>query len=85
MSKRYLGEQIDIHGGEDLIFLTMRMRLPRASANDKNLPHTDAQRFLNIDNKKCPIPGKFLYSKEISENDLQVLRFSCSAPITAAP
>lgn len=33
MSKKYLGEEIDIHaGGEDLIFRTMRMRLLRASA-----------------------------------------------------
>ena len=42
MSKKYLGEQIDIHGGgEDLIFPHHETRSPRANpARERNLPDT---------------------------------------------
>ena len=53
MSKKYLGEQIDIHaGGEDLVSLhIMKMRdcSKSEAANGKTFANTDAQCILNID------------------------------------
>ncbi len=42
MSKKYLGEQIDIHaGGEDLIFHIMKMKLRRVKQRtEKSSPDT---------------------------------------------
>ena len=80
MSKRYLGEQIDIHaGGEDLIFPHHENEIAQSEcANDKNFAtYWMHNGFLNIDNKKMSKSlGNFFTVREISEKyDLQVLRF----------
>ena len=80
MSKRYLGEQIDIHaGGEDLIFPHHENEIAQSEcANDKNFAtYWMHNAFLNIDNKKMSKSlGNFFTVREISEKyDLQVLRF----------
>ena len=79
MSKRYLGEQIDIHaGGEDLIFPHHENEIAQSEcANDKNFAtYWMHNAFLNIDNRKMSKSlGNFFTVREISEKyDLQVLR-----------
>ncbi len=80
MSKKYLGEQIDIHaGGEDLIFPHHENEIAQSEAANgrefaKYWMHNG---FLNIDNKKMSKSvGNFFTVRDISEKyDLQVLRF----------
>ena len=80
MSKKYLGDEIDIHaGGEDLIFPHHENEIAQSeAANDvpfaKYWMHNA---FLNIDNKKMSkSAGNFFTVRDISEKyDLQVLRF----------
>ena len=80
MSKKYLGEQIDIHaGGEDLIFPHHENEIAQSeAANGKKFAtYWMHNAFLNIDNKKVSKSlGNFFTVREISEKyDLQVLRF----------
>lgn len=80
MSKRYLGEQIDIHaGGEDLIFPHHENEIAQSeAANGKEFAkYWMHNGFLNIDNRKMSKSlGNFFTVREISEKyDLQVLRF----------
>lgn len=80
MSKKYLGEQIDIHaGGEDLIFPHHENEIAQSeAANDKQFSkYWMHNGFLNIDNVKMSKSlGNFFTVREISEKyDLQVLRF----------
>lgn len=80
MSKKYLGEQIDIHaGGEDLIFPHHENEIAQTeSVTDKEFAHYWMHNgFLNIDNVKMSKSlGNFFTVREISEKyDLQVLRF----------
>ena len=80
MSKKYLGEQIDIHaGGEDLIFPHHENEIAQSEAcNDKDFAHYWMHNgFLNINNVKMSKSlGNFFTVREIAEKyDLQVLRF----------
>lgn len=80
MSKKYLGESIDIHaGGEDLVFPHHENEIAQSeSANGKSFAkYWMHNAFLNIDNKKMSKSlGNFRTVREISEQyDLQVLRF----------
>lgn len=80
MSKKYLGEQIDIHaGGEDLIFPHHENEIAQSeAANGKTFANYWMHNaFLNIDNKKMSKSlGNFFTVRDISEQyDLQVLRF----------
>lgn len=80
MSKKYLGDQIDIHaGGEDLIFPHHENEIAQSeAANGKEFAHYWMHNgFLNIDNKKMSKSlGNFFTVREIGEKyDLQVLRF----------
>lgn len=80
MSKKYLGDQIDIHaGGEDLIFPHHENEIAQSeAANGKEFSHYWMHNgFLNIDNVKMSKSlGNFFTVREISEKyDLQVLRF----------
>ena len=80
MSKKYLGEQIDIHaGGEDLVFPHHENEIAQSeAANGKSFAkYWLHNAFLNIDNKKMSKSlGNFFTVREISEKyDLQVLRF----------
>ena len=80
MSKKYLGEQIDIHaGGEDLIFPHHENVIAQSdAANGKEFArYWMHNAFLNIDNRKMSKSlGNFRTVREISEQyDLQVLRF----------
>lgn len=80
MSKKYLGEQIDIHaGGEDLIFPHHENEMAQSeAANGKEFAkYWMHNGFLNIDNRKMSKSlGNFFTVREISEKyDLQVLRF----------
>jgi cysteinyl-tRNA synthetase len=80
MSKRYLGDQIDIHaGGEDLIFPHHENEIAQSEcANGKPFAtYWMHNGFLNIDNKKMSKSlGNFFTVREIEEKyDLQVLRF----------
>ncbi len=80
MSKKYLGEQIDIHaGGEDLIFPHHENEIAQSeAANGKEFAkYWMHNAFLNIDNRKMSKSlGNFFTVREISEKyDLQVLRF----------
>ena len=80
MSKRYLGDQIDIHaGGEDLIFPHHENEIAQAEcANDKTVANDWMHNgFLNIDNVKMSKSlGNFFTVREITEKyDPQVLRF----------
>jgi len=80
MSKRYLGEQIDIHGGgEDLIFPHHENEIAQSeAASGKTFSNYWMHNaFLNIDNKKMSKSlGNFFTVRDISEKyDLQVLRF----------
>ena len=80
MSKKYLGEQIDIHaGGEDLVFPHHENEIAQSeAANGKTFANYWMHNaFLNIDNRKMSKSlGNFRTVREISEQyDLQVLRF----------
>lgn len=80
MSKKYLGDEIDIHaGGEDLIFPHHENEIAQSeAANDKEFARYWMHNgFLNIDNKKMSKSlGNFFTVRDISEKyDLQVLRF----------
>lgn len=80
MSKKYLGESIDIHaGGEDLIFPHHENEIAQSeAANGKEFSkYWMHNGFLNIDNKKMSKSlGNFFTVRDISEKyDLQVLRF----------
>lgn len=80
MSKKYLGEQIDIHaGGEDLVFPHHENEIAQSeSANGKEFAkYWMHNAFLNIDNRKMSKSlGNFFTVREIGEKyDLQVLRF----------
>ena len=80
MSKKYLGEQIDIHaGGEDLIFPHHENEIAQSeAANGKEFAkYWMHNGFLNIDNRKMSKSlGNFFTVREIGEKyDLQVLRF----------
>ena len=79
MSKKYLGESIDIHaGGEDLIFPHHENEIAQSEcANGKTFANYWMHNaFLNIDNRKMSKSlGNFFTVREISEKyDLQVLR-----------
>ncbi len=80
MSKKYLGEEIDIHaGGEDLIFPHHENEIAQSeAANGKPFARYWLHNgFLNIENKKMSKSlGNFFTVRDISEKyDLQVLRF----------
>lgn len=80
MSKRYLGDQIDIHaGGEDLVFPHHENEIAQSEASNgvHFATYWMHNAFLNIDNKKMSKSlGNFFTVREISEKyDLQVLRF----------
>ncbi len=80
MSKKYLGQEIDIHaGGEDLIFPHHENEIAQSeAANGKEFSkYWMHNAFLNIDNRKMSKSlGNFRTVREISEQyDLQVLRF----------
>ena len=80
MSKKYLGEQIDIHaGGEDLVFPHHENEIAQSeAANGKEFArYWMHNAFLNIDNHKMSKSlGNFRTEREISEQyDLQKLRF----------
>ena len=80
MSKKYLGEEIDIHaGGEDLIFPHHENEIAQSECcNGKAFARYWLHNaFLNIDNRKMSKSlGNFFTVREISEKyDLQVLRF----------
>ena len=80
MSKKYLGEQIDIHGGgEDLIFPHHENEIAQSEACSGKCfsRYWMHNAFLNIDNRKMSKSlGNFFTVREIGEKyDLQVLRF----------
>lgn len=80
MSKKYLGEEIDIHaGGEDLVFPHHENEIAQSECCNGKLfaKYWLHNAFLNIDNKKMSKSlGNFFTVREIGEKyDLQVLRF----------
>lgn len=80
MSKKYLGDQIDIHaGGEDLVFPHHENEIAQSeAANGKEFSkYWMHNAFLNIDNKKMSkSSGDFFTVRDIGEQySLQVLRF----------
>ena len=80
MSKKYLGESIDIHGGgEDLVFPHHENEIAQSEAvsGKKFVRYWMHNAFLNIDNVKMSKSlGNFKTVRQISEEyDLQVLRF----------
>lgn len=80
MSKKYLGEEIDIHaGGEDLIFPHHENEIAQSECCNGKIfaKYWMHNAFLNIDNRKMSKSlGNFRTVREISEQyDLQVLRF----------
>lgn len=80
MSKKYLGEEIDIHaGGEDLIFPHHENEIAQSeAANGKPFAHYWMHNgFLNIDNQKMSkSKGNFFTVRDISEKySLNVIRF----------
>lgn len=80
MSKKYLGDEIDIHaGGEDLVFPHHENEIAQSeTANGKTFArYWMHNAFLNIENKKMSkSSGNFFTVREIAEKyDLQVLRF----------
>ncbi|MEG1459213.1 MAG: cysteine--tRNA ligase [Acetivibrio sp.] len=80
MSKKYLGDQIDIHaGGEDLIFPHHENEIAQSeAANGKTFSkYWMHNGFLNIDNKKMSkSEGNFFTVREIGEEyPYEVLRF----------
>ena len=80
MSKKYLGEEIDIHaGGEDLVFPHHENEIAQSECCN-GVPFAKYwmhNAFLNIDNRKrSKSLGNFRTVREIGEQyDLQVLRF----------
>ena len=80
MSKKYLGEEIDIHaGGEDLVFPHHETEIAQSECCN-GVPFAKYwmhNAFLNIDNRKMSKSlGNFRTVREIGEQyDLQVLRF----------
>ena len=80
MSKKYLGEEIDIHaGGEDLVFTHHENEIAQSECCN-GVPFAKYwmhNAFLNIDNRKMSKSlGNFRTVREIGEQyDLQVLRF----------
>ena len=80
MSKKYLGDEIDIHaGGEDLIFPHHENEIAQSECCNGKIfsKYWMHNAFLNIDNRKMSKSlGNFFTVREISEKyDLQVLRF----------
>ncbi len=80
MSKKYLGEEIDIHaGGEDLIFPHHENEIAQSECcNGKPFARYWLHNaFLNIDSRKMSKSlGNFFTVREIGEKyDLQILRF----------
>ena len=80
MSKRYLGEEIDIHaGGEDLIFPHHENEIAQSECCNGKIfaRYWMHNGFLNIDNRKMSKSlGNFRTVRQIGEQyDLQVLRF----------
>ncbi|TCL58946.1 cysteinyl-tRNA synthetase [Kineothrix alysoides] len=80
MSKKYLGDEIDIHaGGEDLVFPHHENEIAQSeAANGKTFArYWMHNAFLNIDNRKMSkSAGNFFTVRDIAEKyDLQVLRF----------
>ncbi len=80
MSKKYLGEEIDIHaGGEDLVFPHHENEIAQSEAANGKIfaRYWMHNAFLNIDNKKMSKSlGNFFTVRDIAKNyDLQVLRF----------
>lgn len=80
MSKKYLGDEIDIHaGGEDLVFPHHENEIAQSEAatGKQFAKYWMHNAFLNIDNRKMSKSiGNFFTVREISEQfDLQVLRF----------
>ena len=80
MSKKYLGDSIDIHaGGEDLIFPHHENEIAQSEAANgvQFAKYWMHNAFLNIDNKKMSkSAGNFFTVRDISEKvDLMVLRF----------
>ena len=80
MSKKYLGEEIDIHGGgEDLVFPHHENEIAQSEAASGKpfAKYWMHNAFLNIDNRKMSkSAGNFFTVRDISEKyDLQVLRF----------
>ncbi|MFA9465468.1 MAG: cysteine--tRNA ligase [Velocimicrobium sp.] len=80
MSKKYLGDQIDIHaGGEDLIFPHHENEIAQSEAANGGefAKYWMHNRFLNIDNKKMSkSDGNFFTVREIGEKyPYEVLRF----------
>lgn len=80
MSKKYIGDTIDIHaGGEDLIFPHHENEIAQSEAcnGEKFAKYWMHNAFLNIDNKKMSkSAGNFFTVREISEKyPLQVIRF----------
>ncbi|MBQ5951336.1 MAG: cysteine--tRNA ligase [Lachnospiraceae bacterium] len=80
MSKKYLGEEIDIHGGgEDLIFPHHENEIAQSEAASGHpfAHYWMHNAFLNIDGQKMSKSlGNFRTVRDISEHyDLQVLRF----------
>ena len=79
MSKKYLGESIDIHaGGEDLVFPHHENEIAQSESCSGHIfaNYWMHNGFLNIDNKKMSKSlGNFFTVRDISEKyDLQVLR-----------
>ena len=80
MSKKYLGEEIDIHaGGEDLIFPHHENEIAQSECCNGKIfaRYWMHNGFLNIDNRKMSKSlGNFRTVREIAKQyDLQVLRF----------
>ena len=80
MSKKYLGEEIDIHaGGEDLVFPHHENEIAQSECCNGKIfsRYWMHNAFLNIDNKKMSKSlGNFFTVRDIQEKyDLQVLRF----------
>ena len=80
MSKKYLGDEIDIHaGGEDLVFPHHENEIAQSEAANgvQFVKYWMHNAFLNIDNKKMSkSAGNFFTVRDIAEKyDLQVLRF----------
>ena len=80
MSKKYLGDEIDIHaGGEDLVFPHHENEIAQSECCNGKIfaRYWLHNAFLNIDNRKMSKSlGNFFTVREIGEKyDLQVLRF----------
>ena len=80
MSKKYLGEEIDIHaGGEDLVFPHHENEIAQSeAANERPFSrYWMHNAFLNIDNRKMSKSvGNFFTVRDIGKRyDLQVFRF----------